>query len=286
MNAVSEPREKAVPKYFRQTPKPPSYAGPIILTVIGALVVLGGLIMGIFFAAGADDASGIVCCAVPGFLAGVVPAVIGGIEFLNSRAKYKKEYGEAEPKPTDAQMDAWLDEDLARIKREAMGKLDLLPEQILGDPDAPIVVFGPANEAKWASGKDDIIRFSRYDILVVYLTSYHLAAYQCALDLASGTLLGESTQEYHYTDVVAVSTQAASSGLVAIMVDGKKKEIARYQKFALSVASGERIEVAVSFPQLEDIIVGAVSLAPTGAEKAISTIRAMLREKKGGVEEE
>lgn len=226
-----------------------------------------------------------MCCIdVLLFLVGWVLLIVGAIQYYNGTVVYKREYEAAEPKPTDEQMDAWLGEDLVRIKRESMSKLDLLPEQVLGEPDDPIMVVGPANGAKWAVGKDDIIRFSLYDILVVYLTSYHLAAYHCTLDLASGTLLGESTQEYHYTDVVAVSTQTASSGLIAVMVDGTKKEVASYQKFALSVASGERIEVAVFFPQLEDII-GKGKLAPTGADKAISSIRAMLREKKGGVEQ-
>jgi hypothetical protein len=115
------------------------------------------------------------------------------------------------------------------------------------------------------------------------LTDYHLAAYQGKLELASGTLLNESTQEYHYTDVVSVSTQTASSGLIAVMMDGSKKEIASYQQFALSVASGQSIKVAISFPQLEDIV-GKGKLAPTGADRAISTIRTMLREKKGGTQ--
>jgi hypothetical protein len=275
MSTDSEPRKKAVPKYFKKTPDKPEYGGAIALMVFGGLAFLIGLL-----SSGGGDASGGIIC---GFLAGGGLALMGVISYSNKSSKYRNEYEKAEPKPTDAQMDEWLAEDLARTKREAMTRLDLVPEQILGNPEDPITIVGPASEAKWAVGKDDIIRFSMHDILVVYLTDYHLAAYKCKLNFVSGMLDSESTQEYHYTDVVSVATQAASSGLAAIMLDGTKKEIASYQKFALSVASGERIEVAISFPQLSDIIEKG-RLAPTGADQAMSTIRAMLREKKGGTQ--
>jgi len=280
MDANSESREKSVPKYFKKAPEQPGHGKSIVLMVLGGLFALIGIIAG-----SSSSGGGSSSCVGCGLFGGLVPFLVGAVMYSNENSEYKKKYDEAEPKPTDAQMDAWLAEDIARVKGESLRKLDLLPEQVLGKPDDPIVVVGPANEAKWAIGKDGIIRFSFYDILVVYLTSYHLAAYQCILDLATGTRRSESTQEYHYTDVVAVSTRTAGSGLIAVMVDGTKKEVASYQKFALSVASGEKIEVAVFFPQLEDII-GKGKLAPTGADKAISAIRAMLREKKGGVEEE
>jgi len=55
------------------------------------------------------------------------------------------------------------------------------------------------------------------------------------------------------------------------------------QKFSLAVASGDHIEVAVSFPQLKDVVEKG-RLAPTGADEAIRAIRARLREMKGGIQ--
>lgn len=194
--------------------------------------------------------------------------------------KYQEQYDKAEPKPSDAQMDEWLQTDRVRIRAEALKKLDLESSQIVRDP---IEVIGPANKADLAIGKDNVIRFSKYDLVTVYLTDYHLAAYKCTLDMAHGTQTDESTQEYHYKDVVSVATQTGGSDIFAVLLNGEHKSIASYQKFQLAVASGDRIEVAIAFLQLDDIIKEG-KLAPTGADEAIRVIRARLREMKGGVQ--
>lgn len=116
----------------------------------------------------------------------------------------------AEPKPTDAQQDAWLNGDLEKIKGEALEKLDLKPHERGGSPIDPIMVVGPASQAKLAVGKDGIIRFSVYEVLVVYLTDYQLAVYQCVVDLVNRIKLSQATQEYHYTDVVSVTTTSVA----------------------------------------------------------------------------
>ncbi len=195
---------------------------------------------------------------------------------------YEKECKKTEPKPSDQQMDLWLRKDVDRIKKSSLQKLDLLAEQLWSDPNDPICVVGLGNNAALAVGQDGFIRASIYDVLVVHLTDYHLGAYKCSLDLAAGEVTSESTQEYHYADVVSVSTQTDNSGF-AVMVEGEKKSIASYQKFALSVASGEQIQIAISFPQLDNII-NRGELAPSGADRAVGVIRTRLREKKGGTQ--
>jgi hypothetical protein len=191
-------------------------------------------------------------------------------------------------KPTDEQMDNWLNQDLEEIKRDALQKLDINEEDIITPPGfegqglQSIMFIGPSQKAELAIGQDLNIRFSIYDILIVYLTQYHLAAYKCTLDLATQIRTKESTQEYHYTDVVSVSTKTGSD--LALTVNGETKSIANYQQFALSVASGESITVATptSFSEQILAIIKDGKLPDSGADKAIRAIRSQLREKKKG----
>ena len=271
---MNEDRAVAVSKYFHKTPKEPNYVD----TTWGIILTIGG---GLF---------SLILIGEGGPLLGIPALLYGGYKWLNAsaendglRREYEKALEASDPKPSDEQMDKWHTNDIERIKKQSLSKLDLLPEQVMGDPNNPIMVVGPAQGAKLAAGKDNILRFSIYDILIVYLTDYHLAAYHCVIDMAAGLETKESTQEYHYKDVVSVATQTDNSRVFKVVIDGKDKPLAEYQKFSLSVASGEKIEVVIALPQLGDIVKNA-RLAPTGAENAVKTIRAMLREKKGGTQ--
>lgn len=264
-----ESREVAVSKYFNKTPKEPNYADTTLGTVLIIVGLIGTLAQGL---------------GIPVLLYGLYLTFKAQSTNEECKLKYEKSLKESEPKPSDEQMDMWRKEDLERIRKQSLSKLDLLPEQVLGDPSKPIMVVGPTEGARLAVGKDGILRFSSHDIVIVYLTDYHLAAYSCTANMATGLETKESTQEYHYKDVVSVATQTDNSRLFKVVVYGKDKPLANYQKFSLSVASGEKIEVVISFPQLDDLIKNA-SLAPTGAENAVKVIRAMLREKKGGVQD-
>jgi len=223
------------------------------------------------------------CYGLIGILGGGFAAWQGLVAMSSRSVKmtaYRETYEKAEPKPTDQQMDGWLKGDVARLKSEALKKLDLESEQLMRAE--PLLIVGPADQTAVAVGKDGTIRFSRYDIVVIYLTDYHLAAYEGSLDMATGNTTRESTQEYHYTDVVSVATQAGN--LFNIEVNGEKKSIDTYQKFSLAVASGDHIDVVVAFPQKDQIkeFLSTGEFAPSGADEAIRVIRARLREKKGG----
>lgn len=273
----NEKRETAVFKYFIKSPKEPNYRG----TTFGMVLTIGGILVALI---GINGDGGPLCI-------GGLALLFGGYTWINAasennkiKAKYEEEFQKAEPKPSDEQMDKWRSGDLERIRKQSLPKLDLVQDQVMGNPNDPIMVVGPSEGARLAVGKDGMLRFSSHDIVIVYLTDYHLAAYSCTVNMATGLETKESTQEYHYKDVVSVATQADNSRLFKVIVDGQDKPLADYQKFALSVASGERIEVVIAFPQFGDIIKNA-RLAPTGAENAVKVIRAMLREKKGGVHE-
>lgn len=272
----SEPRSTAVPKYFTNKVVKESTAKGIVAIVVGSIMIPIGLIIMLIYE---DYSGGIACLGVPG----VILIITGIIILTKVNARYKKEIERTEPKPSEAQMDAWLEEDKARIIQPSifMSKLDLPAESVINAND-PLVVIGPAAGAKIKAGEDGVFRFSRYEIVVIYLTDYHLGAYSCELDFVTGNVTREQTQEYHYTDVVSVATLTSNTPFRVETMDGTLHPIVSSQEFSLSVASGQSIRVAVNFPQLPDILKTG-RLAPTGAERAISTLRTLLREKKSGL---
>lgn len=277
----SEEREVLVPRYFIKTPENPKYEDTGIETFFTMVGVIAAVIGLVAFTSGGWW---LLCLGGPlAFWAGTSWATKSSNN-STKKSDYQEQYKEAEPKPSDEQMDNWHNIDLERIRKDVLTKLDLLPEQVMGNPDDPIMVVGPSAGAYAALGKDSIIRFSNHDIVVVYLTDYHLAAYSCKVDMATGLQTKEATKEYHYKDVVSVETETDNSRVFKVVVDGEDKPLADYQKFALSVANGKKIEVVVSFPQLDNIIKNA-RLEPTGAENAVKLIRSRLREKKGGIQE-
>lgn len=287
--STSEKREIAVPKYFIKSPDKPSYIGSILLICLGGVGIVGVFLLIIISSLNntgynqfGSMISGVLCCSAPFFAV----IIVGIFMYLGQKSIYDQALKKAEPKPSDEQMDNWKKSDLERIRKESLKKLDLeaLAEQVVTVSNGPIIVVGPSANTHIALGKDNIIRFSIYDVVIVYLTDYHLAAYSCTINMATGLETKESTQEYHYQDVVSVATQADNSSLFKIVHNGKDKPLANYQKFSLSVASGEKIEVVISLPQADDLIKNG-SLAPTGAENAVKLIRSRLREKKGGIQE-
>ena len=291
----SEPRSTAAAKYFTGNAVKESTGGAITRLVIGfILTTLSGLGLFSFVLYEILEFNGLIIeylyiytydgwlWAIEAFvlLIGLILFIGGWSRLVSINRSYRMEVALKEPKPSDAQMDAWMAADKARIINDAMAKLELVADSVINASD-PLVVIGPATGTKIKSGQDGIFRLSRYEIVIIYLTDYHLGAYSCELDFITGTVTMEQTQEYHYTDVVSVATLISNSPFQIQTIDGMMHPIARSQEFSLSVASGQSIRVAVAFHQLPEMLKTG-RLAPTGAEKAISTLRTMLREKKGG----
>jgi hypothetical protein len=291
MDNATERRAKAVRKYFTKSPDKPSYIYEILLMALGGLGLFVSFIIAVVnlfkYATNSYETSpmlSLVLCATPIFIGGLIVGGNGGLKFWRKKSEYDKAYAIAEPKPSDQQMDKWLEQDKKKLIVDAMKKLELVPDQIVRPilhPDEPLLIIGPQMPTYIAAGKDGTLRFSRYEVVIIYLTRYHLGAYSCDLDFMTGMVLSEQTQEYHYVDVVSVSTTNENSPFNVTTVDNKVHPIASHQQFSLSVANGDRIKVTVAFPQLEGIFQEG-KLLPSGAEMAISNLRAMLREKKGG----
>jgi hypothetical protein len=199
-------------------------------------------------------------------------------------------------KPDDAQMDAWLEEDLKELHRKALSKTGTDVSDLVGEP---VMVTGPrfwdvgGAEVAFKKGKDNVLRFTPVDVIVLNFGRDQLVAYQTALDLKTGNALNESTDEYFYKDVVSVSTKTESK-TVQFSTNGAFKggikgglagaikgsiQLNAAEQFVLTTSGGTHIDVVLRAPELIKQM-GGGDIPTTRAEKAIQTVRKMLREKK------
>ncbi len=268
------PRQASVRRYFVPTPAFPNIVGPVIL---------GAIALVLFIAATASP-----------FLAfvGLVVAFFAVKKGLPRILLYQRLKALAEPKPSDQQMDQWLHEALGPAIDQGFHRMDIVRDDLVSRDREPLQVIGlPQNVSyRLAKGRDGIVRSSHYDILVVFMTQWHLSTFQCVLDMATGAFISDQTREFTYRDILSVST--ASDRLVAQFPldhrqtpsapsDGQqgaagaghvKVEATTAQLFSLKVASDE-IRVLVS---LFDFRVDGRGF-DSGVDNALQQIRGRLR---------
>jgi hypothetical protein len=181
-------REAAVRRYFTPTPAFPRVIVSSVVTVVGFILLLTA-------AASAFYA-----------IAGLVLIFLGARKCVPRIYRYYRDKKFAEPKPTDAQMDLWLAEAFDPARSEGFKRLDIVRDQVIdpGTPPMIVVGFPQAVSYRLARGRDGLVRCDKYDILVVYLTNWHLCTYQCILDMETGAFISDETREFHYRDVLLV----------------------------------------------------------------------------------
>jgi hypothetical protein len=192
---------------------------------------------------------------------------------------YKEAQKRYAARPSDSQMDAWLEEDLKLLDKKALDKLNIDESEVVGEG---VVITGPRlynfGGAGWAHkrGNDNILRYTPVDVCVINFTQNQLVSYTCALDLTTGNAVSENTDEYFYKDVVSVATKTESR---KVTLEGKVIQMNAAETFSLTTSGGTSISVMLSDPTFIEQM-GGGTLPTTRAEKAINNIRKMLREKK------
>jgi hypothetical protein len=294
VDAAATARKKKIEKYFHTTPKESDRNIALALLCGGGGLVVLGLLM----FASSHGFFGFL------FLVGGGYALYkGGIR----KTAYDRALEAAEPKPSGAEMDRLLHSDLGKIERSAMEQLNLTSEDLelsetVADPFAslaggssredrtgrrPLVVFGPAVAGRFAIGADEVWRCSKYEVMVICPTGYHLAIYRCMIDFLTGGLRSIETQEYHYSDVVAVSTSTtAAPDLVLDILSVLDDEQVRFattllREFQIVVSSGDRSKVVVGISDEQNPEQSA-TLQDSGINRVIDVVRKLLRDKKGG----
>jgi hypothetical protein len=286
----AEERRKALEKYFKEAPDPRDL-------VVAHVVMVAG-------SAGCALAAGLFVSVMP-VLGSVVlwsaatVAVMGCVQ----RFHYAKARDAAEPRPTDREMDQLFASELATIAHTALVRLGLTLDDLAltsgeWDPIAqlergnpilssadprPLLVFGPGETAMTAIGRDAVWRFSAYRVMVICPTHYNLGLYTCAIDLLTGALSREETHEYHYDDVVAVSTVTTADD-DAHPGDPRADREFRFARTLLRqlriiISSGDRRSITVGVAGHMEA--GRAAVQSSGIEEVIAAVRRVLREKKG-----
>jgi hypothetical protein len=171
-------------------------------------------------------------------------------------------------------MDQWKDEDQEKIIAEALRRLDLDHGDYIAKP---YLIGGPASlkETKLAKGKDGITRASHLNILVVFLTEYHVAAYQCNLSMEYGQVLTDRTQEFPYREITNLGTQIVKEKIY--LIDEVLDSEIGMQEFSLATSGANVINVAYQFARNTDF---QGELVKIGGEETIAAIRKKLQDYK------
>lgn len=241
-------KRNMIRKYFRPFPK-----WAIGMIVIGVVV----------FSIGLGSSVGPI-------IAGLLIAGIGGFGI----------YLYTQGKPTDQQMDEWLEEDLKNLNKKALNKLGVDETELVSES---VQIIGPrfwdigGAYIGFKKGKDGILRFTPIDVSIINFGQNQLLIYNCVFDLTTGNSLNESTDEFFYKDVVSVQTKTESH-TVDIPKWGTVQMNAA-ETFTLTTSGGTHLSVILRDPTLIKKM-GGGEIPITRAEKAIQAVRKMLREKK------
>jgi hypothetical protein len=213
-------------------------------------------------------------------------------DYGNLLRKWKLSEEELQSLPQSTQVDKWLEEDLDKILERSLTKLGLSREDLLAQENLsellptksqnPMMIYGPlltkstiipAHENVFVI-RDNRIRFSCYEVMVVALTQSRIATYTCHFNFMRNAIVQESAKEFLYRDVVSVSTEELMDNYK--FETGQSLSIRR--QFKLAVASGDNILVSVASPEIQEKL-GAEPLL-SNHDESVRAIREMLRTKK------
>ncbi len=270
-------REEALRKYFEIVAEP-NITVPMILAVAGLVVSLISLLQYREQSALGEEATAAMFFLVVGLLS----AIFGVALLTIKKSEHRAALTATQPQPSDTEVDRWLYDSMQNLLQHSRNILSLIGTErefveplVIRAPTLASTYGIPAEDLKWRKGSDGALRFAIHKIIVIYLTDRHLAAYTCDFNFIRNVPLNEITREYHYQDVISVATYEWSQSFT--LPTGQK--LSTSQIFRLAVASGESIEVRLDNDQLRNMT--KEEAVPTiGAEQAVRTIRAMLREKK------
>jgi hypothetical protein len=189
-------------------------------------------------------------------------------------------YASTQGKPTDKQMDQWLDEDLTALSKKALNKMGTDEKELVSES---VQVTGPrlwdtgGANVFFKKGKDNLLRFTPVGVSIINFTQNQLLGYTCVFDFTTGKALNESTDEYFYKDVVSVATKSESKSVNIPKLGTIQLNSA--ETFILTTSGGTSLSVLLRDPTLIEKM-GGGEIPTTRAEKAIQTVRKMLRDKK------
>ena len=237
---TSEERAKRVRNYFVEPPKVPlkdfaKAAAGLILILIGAHVPFL-LLVGLAF------------------------LVWGGFGIV----RYARDISGMRPKATDQEMDAWLAQALPPLVLEGGKRLNVHPTELAGSAEESYLVFvGFPNieEVKIKRGDDGKIRYSNYEILVVFLSNWRLPVYEVNYDIQHDITVSDNTKEYNLGQVDGIETFSDRINVLSVKDGGKQGppssgvigHVTRAQMLSLMVSGNRAVTLVVGVTGSESV---------------------------------
>jgi len=205
-------------------------------------------------------------------------------------------------RPSEAEFDDWLAEDIDALFERARGLLKISPEDVIAEPivvgpgmlfmgwpDAARISAGHLPPNAWRAGNDGVLRVGAFSYQVFFPTEKYLASFWCVYDFCAGKAYNERTEEFFYRDIVSVGTRMQEfaverierAGLLRLRREVRNYKFGDFESFRLTVSSGDFIEVVVKCAEPQKALLGREVSLPSGPyEEAVGAIRRLLREKK------
>lgn len=275
---VISAREQQLNRYFREIPTRPTNKVAFRNIGIGAVLVFLSLTMLII---GSPSCSKWVLVLVLVSASGAL--FFKGLNlYLKERYLYEKAMVDVFPQPSDREVDQWFHEEIYRLRRHSLEKLDLtdLPQEAdLAPIVAPILWYVdgvlPVHLVQ-KKGQDGVPRFGVYQISFLYLLEDILVIFRCDFNFIRGAILNEESHRYYYQDIVSVSTKEEASSLT--LPSGSS--LTRATQFRISVANGSYFAMTIGADELKQLT-GAEIIPDNGTAVATRVLNEKLRVVKG-----
>ncbi len=271
---TSEERAKRVRNYFATPPKAP--VRDYVKAGLGLILIIAGAQVTFLL------------------LVGLAILVWGGIGI----ARYAMKVTSMRPKATGAEMDAWLEEALIPTAVKGVERLNVHPTELTGSmEDSRLVFVGFPNipGVQIARGDDQKVRYSHYEILVLFLSNWRLPVYQVNYDMENGVTALENTKEYNLGQVDGIETSNDRINVLAAesenTKDGKQVtkgstsvigHVTTAQMLTLMVSGNRAVTLITGVTGAESVKIENVDDDPSRIDSGISRLREHLRARHQG----
>jgi hypothetical protein len=265
---TSEERARRVRNYFTIPPKPP--IKDYVKAAVGLILILTGAHVAFLL------------------VVGLAILVWGGVGI----ARYAYKVTTTRPKATGAEMDAWLEEALIPTAQTGAKRLNVHPTELVGSmEDSRLIFVGFPNieNVRIARGDDKKMRYSHYEILVVFLSNWRLPVYEVNYDMVNGFTVLENTKEYNLGQVDGIETSSDRVNVLSVesgnTKDGKQAtqastgaigHVTNAQILSLMVSGNRAVTLITGVADSESVRIENVD-DPSRIDNGISRLREHLR---------
>jgi hypothetical protein len=254
---MNDERAVSVRRYFSATPRNPGLRttdNERVMMLAGGVLGFVGLIL--LFTGGLGRIIGGVLTVVGLTMTGVSYQRTKEIEMANLLAErdYQTALRSSEPKPSDEQMDHWLDESLSRAVDVAWRELGL--KSLSGPGSAELQIIGVPRHAVGLTarvGADGRMRLSSYELTICCLSDRKLSVFQCTLSMATGGLRHVTTHEFYRQHISLLKTERELTAFPVLLGEGlgglPDSQIVLTRRFEIGVGTDSiKTDIGVSPP--------------------------------------